>query len=219
MINAGTDLKYRVMTQIPGFNLRRDNFSIIVKNRWEQTKYIVPKEDMMMDDNGNYYLTLSDVQNGVYRAFFTAEKEDTDFDTGIQHIVDKQVIAVVGECDCEEYEHICHTDGAYVVYQRVWTVCVGGYVYLTEEDGTPILDADGNKIFLKSSGKEQQAETRIGITGPQLEELLIGRNDNGRIDTIPEMQDVMGGMREDTELGVTTEEDIDNMMNRILNRR
>ena len=218
MINAGTDLKYRVTTLIPGFSLERDNFSIVVKNRWEQVKYIIEKGDMMTDEDNNFYFMLPDVQGGLYRAYLTAEKEDTDFDTGIQHIVDRQVLAVVGECDCEEVEHHCPTEGVSVAYQRVWTVCVGGYVYLTEEDGTPILDADGNKIFLKSTGKEEEAETRISITGPQLDELLTGRNENGTIDTIPEMQDVMGGMREDTQIGVTTENDIDNMMDRVLNR-
>jgi acyl-CoA synthetase (AMP-forming)/AMP-acid ligase II len=39
---------------------------------------------------------------------------------------------------------------------------------------------------------------------------------NGKIDTIPEMMDSLGGMGDDTEFSVASDQDIDNMMSRVL---
>ena len=215
MIYTGTDLKFKVSASVVGFQLKCDNFCVVVKNRWNQVKYVIEKNEMMTDDNDNYYFMLPNVQKGVYYAELTAEKEDTDFDSGVQHMVDRQYLVSV---ESEEFFDEHTTEGMAVAYQRVWFVSVGGYVYLAESDGTPILDSDGNKIYLKSSGKDESAEVHIDITVKQLKELLEGRNDNGKIDTIPEVIDALGGMEENTEVSVSQQEDIDNMMNRILNR-
>lgn len=217
MIHAGTDLKYKVTAQIPGFSLRNNDFSVLVKNRWNQVKYIIEKEDMLTDDDGNYYFTLTDIQNGYYYAVLMAHREDTDFDSGLQNVVDSQFLCAVGVCDDEACNPCrCQTDGMSVAYQRVWTVNVAGYVYLAEEDGTPILDANGNKIFLKKD-PDDEPFVRLDMTGEALKELLESRNHNGKIDTIPEMMDAAGGMEEDTEYSVSTNEDMDNMMDRIFN--
>ena len=216
MIYAGTDLKYKVTAQIAGFTMKNNDFSITIKNRWGQVKYIIKKEAMLHDDEGNFYFTMDNVQNGSYYATFNASREDTDFDDDIQSIVDTQPLVVVGQCDCEAGEHVCETEGAVVAYQRVWTVCVEGYVYLAEADGTPILDSEGNRIYLKATGKEKSAYESLDITAHDLNILLTKRNENGKIDTLPEMLDVAGGMDEDTEVSPMTEEDAEDMMNRIL---
>ena len=215
MIYTGTDLKFKVSASVVGFQLKRDNFCIVIKNRWNQVKYIIEKGDMLTDNDGNYYFMITNVQKGVYYAELTAEKEDTDFDTGIQHMVDRQYLVSV---ESEEFFDEHTTEGMAVAYQRVWFVSVGGYVYLAESDGTPILDSNGQKIYLKSSGKDEGADVHLDITVKQLKELLEGRNENGKIDTIPEIVDTLGGMEENTEVGISQQEDIDNMMNRILNR-
>lgn len=218
MIYAGTDLKYKVTAQIPGFSLKNDMFSVTVKNRWGQVKYIKEKEDMLTDDDGNFYFTLEDVQRGFYYATFNACREDTDFEDDIQNIVDTQPLVKVGQCGCEYDEHACETEGAVVAYQRVWTVCIDGYLYLADSEGTPILDSEGNRIYLKSTGKVKKAYETLDITAHELNELLTKRNKDGKINTIPEMLDAAGGLPEDTEVELMTEEDADGMMDRILGR-
>lgn len=216
MIYTGTDLKFKMSASVVGFHLKYDNFCVVIKNRWNQVKYIIEKSDMLTDNSGNYYFMITNVQKGVYYAELTVERNDNDFDSGIQHMVDRQYLVSV---DSEEFfDENTSTEGMAVAYQRVWYVNVGGYVYLAESDGTPILDADGNRIYLRSSGSDESADVHLDITVKQLKELLEGKNDNGKIDTIPEMVDTLGGMEENTEVSVSQQEDIDNMMNRILNR-
>lgn len=216
MIYAGTDLKFRVTAEIVGFSMKKDDFSIIVKNRWGQVKYIIKKEEMLTDDNDNFYFTMDDVQNGTYYSTFNAKREDTDFEDDIQSVVDMQPLVVVGICDCEDGEHTCGADGAVVAYQRVWTVCIEGYIYLADSSGAPILDANGERIYLKNPQKEKTAYGTIDLTAEELNTLLTKRKEDGKIDTIPELMELAGGMEENTEVSLMTEEDADDMMQRIL---
>ena len=218
MIYPGTDLKFKVTAQITGFTMEQDDFSIIIKNGFGQVKYIVKKNEMLRDDAGGFYFTMDQVQQGTYYATFKAHREDTDFENDVQSIVDRQPLVSVGYCDSRDGgEHVCETDGAVVAYRRVWTVCIEGYIYLAESDGTPILDANGERIYLKATGKESSARQTLDLTADELNTLLTKRNQNGKVDTLPELLDVAGGMDENTEVSLMTEQDADDMMSRILN--
>ena len=219
MIHPGTDLKFKVTAVVPGFSMKNHDFTIIVKNRFGQVKYIITRDDTLMDSKGNFYFMMHSVQQGRYYALMTMEREDDNFDEGFQCIVDRQPLCAVGICDCREGgEHVCQTDGVSVAYERVWTVNIDGLTYLAESDGTPILDADGNRIYLSApDGDEEEAGIRLDMTGSEVKELLEGRTPNGHVDTLPEALDVLHPMDDDTDVSLMTEQDADDMMSRVLN--
>lgn len=212
MIHAGTDLKFRVKTQIEGFTMKNDDFSIVIKDWCGRTKYVIYKRDCLVGSDGNYYFTIDNVPNGLLVAVFKAKRIDTDFEDDYQTVVDRQNLVYVGGndycCDSESQE----TDGMAVAYKRVWTVNISGYVFLAEEDGTPILDSEGQKIYLLSSVADTSAAVPLGMTSAQLKQLLEGHNPNGKIDTIPELIDAAGGINDDTEVGIMTAEEARQMM-------
>ena len=216
MIHAGTDLKFQVTAKLPGFTMKHDDFSIIVKNRWGQVKYIIEKDDMLKDDSDNFYFILTDVHGGSYYAVFTAHRSDTDYEDDIQRVVDKQLLCVVGGgCDCGNDSGCgCDdgTDGMAVAYKRVWTVCINGYIFLAESDGTPILDCNGEKIYLRTTREDESHSVPLDMTSAEFKELIEGRNQNGTIDTVPEALDAMAGLEENTEYSEVTEEDVDETM-------
>ena len=211
-------MKFKVKALVPGFEMANHEFSIIVKNSFGQVKYIITREDMLTDSKYNFYFMLRSVQQGTYYAVFMAEREDDNFEEGFQRIVDQQPLVSVGVCDCHQGGHVCQTDGVSVAYERVWTVNIDGLTYLAESDGTPILDADGNRIYLSApDGDEEEAGIRLDMTGSEVKELLEGRTPNGHIDTLPEALDVLHPMDDDTDVSLMTEGDADDMMSRILN--
>lgn len=213
MINAGTDLKYRVETEIAGFNLSDNNFTITVSNRWGQVLKIIRKADMLFDSFGNYYFTLEAVPTGVYYAKLAARREDEDFTDGIQTIVDQRYLVSVGTE--ESMVRQSENDGSTVAYIRVWTVNLVDGVYLADVYGNPIVDANGNRIRL-TDNTSMTASVKLNMTAGQLKQLLEGHTANGKIDTIPEMMDSLGGMGDDTEFSVASDHDIDDMMSRVL---
>lgn len=213
MINAGTDLKYRVETDIAGFSLANNGFTITVSNRWGQVLKIIRKADMLIDSFGNYYFTLDAVPTGIYYARLAAHKEDEDFSDGIQTIVDYRYLVSVGTE--ESMIRQSENEGSTVAYIRVWTANLVDGVYLADANGNPILDADGNRIRL-TDNTSMTASVKLNMTGDELKHLLEGRTANGKIDTIPEMMDSLGGMGDDTEFSVASGHDIDNMMSRVL---
>ena len=213
MINAGTDLKYRVETDIAGFSLANNDFTITVSNRWGQVLKIIRKADMLIDSFWNYYFTLDAVPTGIYYARLAAHKEDEDFSDGIQTIVDYRYLVSVGTE--ESMIRQSENDGSTVAYIRVWTVNLVDGVYLADANGNPILDADGNRIRL-TDNTSMTASVKLNMTGDELKHLLEGRTANGKIDTIPEMMDSLGGMGDDTEFSVASGQDIDDMMSRVL---
>ena len=219
MIYPGTDLKFKVTVNIPGFSLKNDDFSIVIATQHGRVRYVITRDDTVMASNGDFFFMLTDVRKGIYYARLTAEREDSNFENGIQHIVDCQPLCAVGM-----YEHGCcvpPTDGVSVAYQRVWIVNVNGLVYLAESDGTPILDRDGNRIYLISDDTEDQvsAGALLDMTGNEINELLTGRNGNGQIDTIPEVIDAVGGLKENEVYGEMSDDDVNNMMDDILNNQ
>ena len=217
MIYPGTDLKFKVKALVPGFEMANHEFSIIVKNSFGQVKYIIQREDMLTDSKYNFYFMLRSVQQGTYYAVFMAEREDDNFEEGFQRIVDQQPLVSVGVCDCHQGGHVCKTDGVSVAYERVWTVNIDGMVYLCESDGTPILDSEGNRIYLQAQDGDESTHTVLDMTGAELKQLLEGRTPNGHVDTLPEALDVLHPMDDDTDVSLMTEQDADDMMSRILN--
>ena len=219
MIHAGTDLKFKVSVNLDGFDINEDNMTLAIKNRWGQTKYSYIAEDFFDNGNGEWFFTMPNVQKGRYYACLTCHRIDEDFEGNEQKVVDVQPLVNVDICDC--YDSICNchaTDGMQVIYERVWTVNLVDGVYLADVNGQPIMTSDGQLIRF-SDIIPQKKDVRINMTADEFKHYWDDRDDNGVIDTRKEIHDALGGINDDTELSIMTNEDTDNMMNRILNRR
>lgn len=202
MIPAGTDLKYRVDFNVEGYNPLIDGFKVAVKNRWGDSKYLFDNENALTDTEGNIYITLDAVPSGVYYAETTVGLADRDFQDGRQHIVYKCHLVNVG-CGVQQAQACnCQPEYGSVEFTRVYTLNIGDGTYLYDSDGNPIEGSDGQKV-------------RLSMTAQEAKDLLEGRNDNGTIDTIPEVMDALGGMNDSTEYGVMSNDDVDDMMDRI----
>ena len=211
-------MKYRVTAQVPGFSLDNDDFSIIVRTHLGRTVAVYSKENMLKDSCGGYIFTIPSARRGVYYAQFIAKKEDIDFDDGVQHMIDRQLLDVVGMFE----RHVDRpfaglTEHMLIAYQRTIVTNISEGSYLADIDGNPILDADGNKIYLADTSEESR--TRLSMTGQELQHLLEGRTPDGTINTVPEVMDALGGVGDDTELSVMTDTDTQDMMDRILKKQ
>ncbi|MCH5307257.1 MAG: hypothetical protein J1E37_04195 [Prevotella sp.] len=193
MIHPGTDLKFKVTTHIAGFSMRSNDFTIIIRKRWAKIVGVFSKDNMLIDEYGNFYFVLAAVPSGVYYAEFNAYKADSDFNDGVQHIVDEQLLVTVGD-DVKRLRCAGETDGAVVIYNRVFTESIGSHIYLADENGEPILDANGERIALTRASGDNGTQIKLSMTGEQVKELLERHNENGVIDTIPEAMDALNDL-------------------------
>lgn len=208
-ISKGNDLKYRVKSSIPDFTLADDEFDIVIKNQWGQIRATIQKKDCYRDSEGSWYFNFENVQTGIYDAVFYAKVPDNDFSYLIRKVVDEQRLCVVGiETQVQQ------TGDHPVTYEQIWTVNLDNGVYLADENGNPIITADGRKI--KFSTTEQSSRVvQLGMTGAEFQQLIEGRNPNGDIDTVPELLDAVQNINDETEMGVMTEEDAHQLTNEI----
>ena len=91
----GTDLKFIIEIESPGFSMSRDEFEVLLEG--SEGEILVPKRDMVHDANGKWYVCFdtNDLGPGLIRATVTAHVPDDDFVDGIRDEVDKYVIADV----------------------------------------------------------------------------------------------------------------------------
>lgn len=156
MIYSGSDLKFRVSANIAGFSMNDDDFVIVIKNRWGQTRYTITKDECFNDDLGGFYFTVENVTTGMYFAYFTAYVPDDDYDKLVRNIVDKQKLYTVDSCGCNVLvaecncaaDCQCHEGAMVVEYKQVWTVNLDDGTYLVDKNGDLII-VDGNRVQLK----------------------------------------------------------------------
>ncbi len=85
---TGTELKYLVTIQSPGFSMADDNFEITIKKG--SVSQTFKKEDLILRD-GNFYLCFDSTPfgGGIAEAVAKAFVPDADFDDGIRTEVHK----------------------------------------------------------------------------------------------------------------------------------
>lgn len=156
MIYSGSDLKFHVECQLVGFSMEDNDFFIVIKNRWGQTRYTITKEECFRDENDGFYFTIENVTTGSFFAYFTACVPDDDYDKQIRNIVDKQALYTVDSCGCKVVAKDCDCGddcpchgGIKVTYRQVWTINLDDGTYLADSDGNLILSEDGKRIQLK----------------------------------------------------------------------
>lgn len=213
MIYPGTDLKFRITAAIPGFDITEHNCSVEISTRRGRVQRVIPKSSMFHDDNGGWYFALENARTGEIFARFNAEVPDRDYNKQVRVITDFQLLCTVGPvCPCASSCQQTHD----VQYEQVWTTNIDGETYLTDEQGNLILTEEGQRIRFTGTSEPSRSVT-LDMSGNEFKELVEGRSDDGSINTVPEVLDVMQGLDEDTELTVMTDTDVDDMMDRILN--
>ncbi|UKK52658.1 hypothetical protein [Prevotella sp. E2-28] len=184
---AGTDLKYKVTSTVEYLVLSDNDFTIAIKNRWGKVLYEIAKEDCFVDSDGNYYFTMENVPSGVFYAYFSGSIDDNDYEKSSRNVTDVQHLITIGGCDCKNYNNFGCCDSNIIQYEQVWTVNIDGEEYLCDRDGNAICTSDGNKIqFVRSNGN-----VVLDMTGDEFKELVEGRNQDDKIDTIPEAMDAL----------------------------
>lgn len=196
MIYPDTDLKFRITTTQPDFNLSEDNFEIKVEDQYGRVKYHLTKSDCFWDDQGNWYFVMDDVKTGIYFAWFHGRYEDEDYDdqrrdfTDVQELCRVNYHAMPPRC---RHRHV-------VQYEQVWTVSVDGEDYLADCDGNYVLTSDGNRICFKSNKSQEiddMGKVRMKMTGDEFLQFMEGRNPDGEVNTIPEMMAAMDGISDE----------------------
>lgn len=201
MIYPGTDIKFRVTTEIPDFQLSEDGFEIVVLDRYKRMVARITKNDCFYDSEGNWYFTLSKVRTGWYYAFFTAQRQDEDYDDQRAQYNDVQPLCVVGYCekhaphlhDCDKGHHKVH-------YEQVWSVSVDGEDYLADCYGRYVYGSDNKRIqFTNATSEyvEEMGKVKMKMTGEEFLRQWEGRSENGKMDTVPELYDAMQGISDD----------------------
>lgn len=212
MIYPGTDLKYKVTAIGRGVTLADNDFTLVVKNSYGRVMLAMEKQDMLTDSAGGFYFKMVNVPGGVYTAILTIAKTDINFDGACQHVVDYSPLCTVSGESVKMGGP--STDGLVVCYERIWTVNIGEGVYLCDVNGTPILDSEGKPIML-SEQESEQSNTRLSMTAEEFKQLVEGRSQNGKIDTIPETMDALGGINDETELKPMTDNEARDMVRSI----
>ena len=196
MIYPGTDLKFRITTTQPDFNLSEDTFEIKIKDQYGRVRYTIGKSDCFWDDQGNWYFVMDNVRTGIYFAWFHGRYEDEDYDDQRRDFTDVQELCRVNYHDMPPRCHHRHV----VQYEQVWTVSVDGDEYLCDSEGRYILTADGDRICFKNNKSQtidDMGKVRMQMTGDEFLQFMEGRNPDGKIDTIPEMMDAAQGISDD----------------------
>ena len=208
MIYPNTDLKFRLTTTQPDFQFSEDSFEITIKDQYGRVRYSLTKDDCFWDDLGRWYFVLDNVKKGIYYAYFHGRYEDEDYDDQRRDFTDAQELCRVGylgktcHCTCEHR----------VQYEQVWTVSIDGDDYLCDSDGKYMLTSDNKRICFKSVKSQQiddMGKVRMQMTGDEFLEKWEGRNQNGEIDTVPEMFDAAQGISDDKTIKEEIEEQVE----------
>ena len=150
MIYPGTDLKYRITSEVPGFSLDTDNFMVQVVDRYGRVRHSISKDECFQDSESQWYFTVEGLKTGVYYARFRAYLPDGDYNKLYRVFTDEQPLCVIGFCeqhaphmrDCDKDQHQIH-------YEQVWTTELDDGTYLADKDGNLILTNEGSRIQIK----------------------------------------------------------------------
>lgn len=189
----GTDLKFKVTADIAGFDLSSDPFAIIIKNNFRQIVRRIPRAECFFDSDRHCYFVFEHPHRGVYTAFFIANVADDDYAKQASQVTDVQMLTSVG------YEYQADNSSVHQVeYEQVYVRSVDDADYLADADGNYILTSDGKRIqFNVTNPTENMGKTQLSMSGPAFKHLIEGRSQDGTVNTVPEIMDVMVGIGDD----------------------
>ena len=207
----GTDLKFRVTTTKEDFSLARDEFNIVIKNRYGRVTHRITKNDCFYDSEARWYFTVPNIAEGGHYAVFVGAYEDDDYDEQKRMWSDRQPLFVGREGCMMTRRRAMHPQGCPVHYEQVWVVSIDGADYLADCNGEYIYTSDGKRIQFSNSLSneiEDDMKIKMKMTGEEFLRQWEGRSENGKMDTVPELYDAMRGIN-DTK---TVKEEIDDQV-------
>ena len=219
MNHPGSDLKFRITTKIPDFQLSEDHFEIVVKNQYGRVTHRIPKGDCFYDSEGRWYFGIEAVQEGSYIAVFSGRYEDDDYDKQRAVTTDIQPLTRVGRYGMRKQpqpqppvDEDGYLPGHDVKYEQVWIVSIDGADYLADCDGRYVLTAEGYRIQFSNDVSEiveDMGKVKMKMKGEEFLQKWEGKNPNGEIDTIPEMLDAAQGISDEETIHEHTERQIE----------
>ena len=212
-VNPGNDLKFRVTTQKDDFNLARDPFAIIIKNRWGRIVKRIEKTDCYYDAEGRWYFNVEHVAEGLHYAIFIGAYDDEDYDKQHRTWNDRQPLFIGREGCMMTSRRRRHPDACPVSYEQVWAVTVDGEDYLADCNGDYVYTSDGKRIQFTNNLSQiienDMGKVKMKMTGDEFLQLIEGRNPDGTIDTLPEMLDAARGISDQQTIKGDVQEQID----------
>lgn len=209
-VNPGTDLKFRVTVTKEDFSLARDEFNIVVKNRYGRVTHRILKNDCFYDSEQRWYFTVPNAKEGEHYAVFVGAYEDDDFNRQKRIWTDRQRLFVCREGCMMTKRPARHPQGCPVSYEQVWVVSVDGADYLADCNGEYVYTSDGKRIQFSNSLSnkiEDDMKVKMKMTGDEFLKLMESKDPNSEVDTIPELMDAMRGISDDTTVKDEIEED------------
>ena len=90
-IYLGTELKFALEIESEGFSMDTDDFKVVIKSVKKKKEIVIPKEEMLLDENEKYLFTIDTEVLGVgdYWIYVYAYVPDEDFPDGIRTEVQK----------------------------------------------------------------------------------------------------------------------------------
>lgn len=97
MIWQGSDLKFLVEITAEGFDINRDDYTIVLKRG---VKEVIVNKSQIIDNDGDKYLclekeTLAELGTGDIYVVTYAEVPDSDFSDAFRTEVDKQLLCTI----------------------------------------------------------------------------------------------------------------------------
>jgi hypothetical protein len=158
IIAKGDTAKYRLIIEHADFDMRRDDFKVVLRYGLMGKQTTINKADMYCDEDGEWYMVFdTDDMVGQLLAACHYYVPDTDAPDDIREELDYQYIAFVTDNPCPHFNRCCmcpETDG-HVTYKRVWRGDVRTkYLNLRTSEGEPIVTADGEQVRVRKEEKD-----------------------------------------------------------------
>ena len=162
IIQEGDIAKYQLEIKHEDFDMKRDDFEVMLSWGMLGQSLTVKKSQMPCDEDGNWFMMFdSKGMVGFVMATCHYWVPDSDFQSGFREEYDRQYIGFVTKNPCVQLDCCgrCHADeDSVVLYNRVWRNDVNTlYLNLrtTEENGEhlPVVDSEGQQIRVR---KEEQ---------------------------------------------------------------
>lgn len=163
IIQEGDIAKYQILIEHEDFDMKRDDFEVVLSWGMLGKSLTVKKSQMPCDEDGNWFLIV-DSKGMVGKLMATCHYliPDSDMPKGLRDEYSRKYIGFVTASPCVQLDGCCpchEQEDDHVTYTRVWRNDVNTLylnVRTTEEDGEhrPVVDSDGQQIRVRKEDKD-----------------------------------------------------------------
>lgn len=149
IIPQGTEPKFQV--EIKNFDMKWGDFTVTLTYGYRQTKIVIPKADMVHDDDFNYFFGFDTKDMvGKVTAQCHWKVQDDDYTDNTQEQYDEQFLCFVAPDPCPRIICCpeCKTDGQVVYTQTGEHNISVEYQVLCDKEHRPLLTSDNERIMV-----------------------------------------------------------------------